>query len=177
MSAPRRYPMAETGPFPAPPATSTDREGREIVVDFATNDDLEGLVDMYATFDPAQRAQGIPPAHPERIEPWLKTVLDDGVHIIASHDGCVIAHAMLVPDSDGSHELAIFVHQDYQGAGNGRTLIRHLLGAAQVEAIEHIWLTVERWNLPALELYKSVGFETVQADRFDLEMAMSLPGS
>lgn len=175
MSAQRSYPRTDAGPFPSPPASFTDREGRSLRIDFTTDRDLDGLVEMYTTFDPAQRAQGIPPANPDRIEPWLCTVVDDGIHVVARHRDRIVGHAMLVPDGDGAHELAIFVHQDYQGAGIGSTLIDHLLGAAQDRDIRRIWLTVERWNVPALELYRSVGFETVQADRFDIEMAMALP--
>lgn len=175
MTTRRRYPPCEAGPFPQPPSAVSDREGRELEIELATEDDRRGLIEMYADFDQSQRAQGIPPANPERITPWIKTVLEDGIHVVARDNDRIAGHAMLVPDNDGSYELAIFVHQDYQGTGNGRSLIRHLLGAAQQTGIERIWLTVERWNIPALELYRSVGFETVQADRFDLEMAMSLP--
>lgn len=174
MSIQRDYPDTDAGPFPVPPTPFTDRTGRslEIVTHEAVSTD--GIVEMYDGFDPAQRAQGIPPSDPDRIEPWIKTVVDSGTHVVATHDDRVVGHAMLVPDGEGAFELAIFVHQDYQGAGIGRTLLEHLLGAGAAADIERIWLTVERWNVPAIELYRSVGFETVKADRFDLEMAMAL---
>lgn len=175
MSIHREYPETEAGPFPRPPDSFTDREDRSIEITTTDEIPVSSIVEMYADFDPAQRAQGIPPSDPERIEPWIKTVLDDGIHVVACHDSDVIGHAMLVPDEADAFELAIFVHQDYQQAGIGRALIEHLLGAGEAAAIERIWLTVERWNVPAMELYRSVGFETVQADRFDIEMAMALP--
>ena len=173
-SAQREYPETKAGPFPRPPEDFTDREDRTIEITLASEVPVERIVDMYADFDPAQRAQGIPPSDPERIEPWIKTVIEEGVHIAASHDSRVVGHAMLVPDGDDAYELAIFVHQEYQQAGIGRSLIEHLLGAGLSAGVERIWLTVERWNVPAIELYRSVGFETVLADRFDIEMAMKL---
>lgn len=174
MSAQRSYPETDAGPFPRPPTDTVDRADRAVRIELADAHHIEGLVEMYAGFDPAQRAQGIPPSDPERIEPWVATVLGAGVHVVAHHDERTVGHAMLVPDGDGASELAIFVHQDYQGAGNGRHLLEHLLGAGEAAGIERIWLTVERWNIPAIELYRSVGFETVRADRFDIEMAMAI---
>ncbi len=174
MNNAREYPSTDAGPFPAPPATIEDRAGRTVELELATTETLDGLVEMYDAFDPAQRAQGIPPSDPERIKPWVATILDGGVHVIARHDQSVSGHAMLVPDGGGAFELAIFVLQSYQGAGIGRQLLEHLLGAGEAASVERIWLTVERWNTPAMELYRSVGFETVRADRFDLEMAMSI---
>ncbi len=174
MSVQREYPDTDAGPFPAPPTTFTDRTGRSIEIVTQEAVSTDGIVEMYDDFDPAQRAQGIPPSDPDRIEPWIKTVVDAGIHVVATHDTRVVGHAMLVPDGEGAFELAIFVHQDYQGEGIGRALLEHLLGAGAAADIERIWLTVERWNVPAIELYRSVGFETVKADRFDLEMAMAL---
>lgn len=174
MSAQREYPETEVGPFPAPPHTFDDRQDRPIELAYLEDHHRPGLVEMYATFDPAQRAQGIPPSNPERIDPWLSTVLSEGVHVIACYGDDPIGHAMLVPDAHGAFELAIFVHQEFQGAGIGRRLLEHLLGAGEANEIERVWLTVERWNVPAIELYRTIGFETVRADRFDIEMALSL---
>ncbi|MFP4590910.1 MAG: N-acetyltransferase family protein [Halobacteriales archaeon] len=175
MSASREYPPTDAGPFPEPPADVDDGAGRSIRLELATEADVDALVAMYRDFDPAQRAQGVPPGDPDRVEPWVRTVLGDGHHVVARHGDRIVGHAMLVPDADGSYELAIFVHQDYQGAGVGGALIHHLLGAGAAAGVRRVWLTVERWNAPAIRLYRSVGFETVLADRFDLEMALALP--
>ncbi|MFB6296848.1 MAG: GNAT family N-acetyltransferase, partial [Halobacteriales archaeon] len=72
------------------------------------------------------------------------------------------------------YELAIFVHHQYQGAGVGSRLIRHLLGEGERRGVERVWLTVERWNAPAVNLYEDVGFETTKAESFELEMALRL---
>jgi len=171
----RTYPDEPAGEFPRPPRAITDRDGRTIDVIPADDADTESLVEMYLDFDPADRAQGIPPVKEEPIREWLDTILDDDcVNVVAKHDDTVAGHATLVPDNEGEHELAIFVLQAYQGAGIGTALVETLLGYGQAEGIDHVWLTVERWNEPAIALYEKVGFETSSAESFEVEMAIRL---
>lgn len=174
MSDRRTYPDEPAGPFPSPPVEFQDREDRQIVIRSYRPDDFEDLVSMYVTFDPSDRAQGIPPATETEIERWLDRILGDGVDVIAEHDDRVVGHATLVPDGNGGAELAIFVHQDYQNAGIGTDLIRCLLGRGSEAGFDRIWLTVERWNHPAIRLYESVGFASTNIESFELEMTIRL---
>ncbi|MUW14364.1 GNAT family N-acetyltransferase [Halorubrum sp. CBA1125] len=172
----RRYPDAVADEFPAPPTQFTDGEGRTVEVRRyeGTEEGYEALVDMYETFDPADRAQGIPPGGEARIREWLDEILEeDCFNVIAWHGDEVAGHATLVPDA-GAYELAIFVHQEYQRAGIGTQLIRGLLGLGQEAGVERVWLTVERWNRAAVSLYKKIGFETSDAESFELEMGLRL---
>ncbi|WP_284010793.1 GNAT family N-acetyltransferase [Haloarcula pelagica] len=169
------YPDEPAGEFPAPPRTVTDREDREIDLRAADEGDREQLVEMYLDFDPADRAQGIPPIKEHAIERWLDTILDEEcVNVVALNDGVAAGHATLVPDNEGDYELAIFVLQAFQGSGIGTVLLETLLGQGQTEGIEHVWLTVERWNDPAIALYRKMGFETQNAESFEIEMAIRL---
>lgn len=183
----RVYPDERTGPFPTPPKTFEDREGRTIELHVADAEEFEAVVDMYVSFDPEDRAQGIPPTGESAIRDWLRTVLDEGPDLVARHDGDVVGHATLVPeralDGDGPDgesltlaetpcELAIFVDQPYQAAGIGRNLLETTLGHGTSLGIDRVWLTVERWNHAAVGLYESVGFERSGTDRFELEMAI-----
>jgi len=171
----RDYPDEPAGEFPRPPRTVTDREGREVELLAADGADHDGVFEMYVSFDPADRAQGIPPAREEAIEDWLETILgEDTLNVVAVHEGSVVGHATLVPDRHGEHELAIFVLQPFQGAGIGTNLVETLLGLAQSWGLENVWLTVERWNDPAVALYKKVGFETTEAESFEIEMSIRL---
>ena len=180
MTTQRIYPDAPAGPFPAPPTTFEDREGRTIEIRPAGPEDKDAVTAMYAAFDPADRAQGIPPTGEDRIREWLTTIFDEGINVVASHDGDVVAHATLVPDGasvdtdERAYELAIFVLQAYQRAGIGRQLLTNMLGYGQQEGVQHVWLTVERWNRAAVELYKDVGFETCGSESFELEMSLRL---
>jgi GNAT superfamily N-acetyltransferase len=137
--------------------------------------EFEALVEMYEAFDPEDRAQGIPPVKEPAIRDWLNTILDgDCVNVVAWHDEAAIGHATLVPAGDDSSELAIFVLGSHQGAGIGTELITALLGQGQREGIGQVWLTVERWNDPAVALYRKVGFEPRDTKSFELEMAIEL---
>jgi RimJ/RimL family protein N-acetyltransferase len=161
--------------FPRPPRTVTDREGREVTIDPADDADRADILEMYLDFDPADRAQGIPPANESAIESWLDTILaEDCLNVVAHHDGAVVGHATLVPDRRDQHELAIFVLQSFQGAGIGTEVVETLLGLGQSEGLERVWLTVERWNDPAIALYRKVGFETNNAESFEIEMGIDL---
>ncbi|MXR21291.1 GNAT family N-acetyltransferase [Halobacterium bonnevillei] len=177
----RVYPEDVAGEFPRPPTEFTDREDREIEVRAwrehhdADSEAFEALVEMYVDFDPADRAQGVPPVGETRVRDWLENLLEqDGFDVLAWHGEDVVGHGTLVPDDETTFELAIFVHQDYQGAGIGTELIEALLGYGQEHGAEYVWLTVERWNRPAVALYEKVGFETASAESFEMEMAIRL---
>ncbi|MFC7239552.1 GNAT family N-acetyltransferase [Saliphagus sp. GCM10025317] len=190
----RVYPDEPAGPFPTPPTTYTDPEGRDIEIGpldldrgggpKQTNGALEALTRMYVQFDPADRAQGIPPTGEERIRQWLEPLLEDGINVVARHEEGVIGHATLVPDVDDPEtiedlsevewELAIFVLQAYQRGGIGTQLLEHLLGEAADRGVEWVWLTVERWNGPAIALYERVGFELCGTESFEQEMSIHL---
>lgn len=168
------YPDEPVGGFPAPPRTVTDAEGREIHLDRAS-DDTETLVEMYLNFESEDRAQGIPPTKEPDIREWLDVVMtDEGLNVIARHDGNAVGHVMLVADSDGAYELAIFVLQPYQGAGIGTALVETVLGTAAEEDIDRVWLSVERWNKPAVNLYEKIGFVPCGGERFERMMALRL---
>lgn len=178
MNAPRRYPETVSGPFEEPPLSFADREGRTIEIrpyDGSTAE-YEALVEMYVEFDPADRAQGIPPGKESRIRTWLEGILTDDCYNLIAWDGTSVAgHSTLVPDgTDDVYELAIFVLQAYQQAGIGTHLIESLLGYGASKDITKVWLSVERWNHPAVSLYEKVGFETTGAESFELEMGIRL---
>lgn len=170
----RHYPGTVAGPYEPPPVTFVDREGRRIDVE-RYDGDLEALVEMYLQFDPADRAQGIPPTKESAIRRWLEGITaPDCVNVVAWQGDRAVGHAMLVPDRHGASELAIFVLDTYQDAGIGTELIQALMGAGREDGAERVWLTVERWNQPAIALYRKVGFEPTGDGGFELEMAARL---
>ncbi|WP_459193830.1 GNAT family N-acetyltransferase [Halosimplex sp. J119] len=171
----RTYPDEPTDSFPEPPLSFTDGDGREIRIEASSVDDFDALVEMYGQFDPADRAQGISPVREEAIREWLDTLLsEESINVVAVDDGDTVGHAILVPDREEAYELAVFVLGDYQGAGIGTKLLRGLLGQGCAEGVEQVWLTVERWNDPAIALYEKLGFETSSSESFELEMSIRL---
>jgi RimJ/RimL family protein N-acetyltransferase len=176
MSDDSRFPDEPAGPFPAPPETFEDRDGRTIEVRRYEPTAREALQAMYEAFDPADRAQGIPPTDADRIADWLDAITgEETTNVVAWHGDRAVGHATLVPDEPaGTAELAIFVLQAYQGAGIGTHVLETLLGAGRADGVERVWLSVERWNEPAIHLYEKVGFRTSDAESFEHEMGLRL---
>ncbi|WP_135830544.1 GNAT family N-acetyltransferase [Halorussus halobius] len=143
-----------------PPVSFADREDREILVRPYREADFEGLVAMYDDFDSSQRAQGTPPVGTDAVREWLGDVLD-GANVVALHEDRLVGHVTFVPDGTDRHELAIFVHQDYQRAGIGTRLLGVGMGQAAREDVEYVWLTVEPWKRGAQSLYRRAGFTVV----------------
>ena len=157
--------------FPRPPFSFEDSAGRRISIE-ADDDAFDDLVSMYADYATEDLSQGLPPRSEEQTREWVRGLLDDGVNVLARHGERVVGHAALVPFGDMA-ELVIFVHQEYQQAGIGSNLIRVLLGEGEDSGIDRVWLTVERSNTVAVNLYKSVGFETT-TEAMELEMELDL---
>lgn len=175
----RVFPDEVAGPYDPPPRSFTDAKGREIQIhDYGegpVEDEYEALVKMYVAFDPEDRAQGIPPTGEGRVRAWLDAILcPNCVNVVAWDGESAVGHATLVPDGGSAYELAIFVLSAYQDAGIGTHLIESLLGAGRAAGIDRVWLTVERWNNPAVNLYRKVGFEAAGVESFELEMAARL---
>jgi len=168
------YPEEPAGEFPEPPREIVDDEGRDVGIRAMAEDDPESLVEMYLEFSPEDRAQGIPPVGADDIREWLGNVRASDCYNVLARHGSLVGHAMLVGDGTGGYELAIFVLQAYQGSRIGTELVRTVLGMAQADGVERVWLTVERWNEPAIRLYETIGFERTGSENFELEMAIRL---
>ncbi len=86
-----------------------------------------------------------------------------GSYLVAERAGTVIGHALLEPLSLAvtAHvfRLTIAVHEGQQGQGVGRALMNELLRWARSNPrVEKVELQVRSSNLPAIELYRSLGF-------------------
>lgn len=158
----------------APPHAFVDRCDREVTV--REEEDPTTLGALYRRFSPEDRAQGLPPPR-ERIPAWLAG-LEGGLHVVAEvdDDGRRVGHAYLVPASETTAELAVFVLREYREAGIGTALVRCLLGVGAREGFRRIWLVVERTNAPAVRLYRKVGFRTLASGGSQLEMDLRLDG-
>lgn len=170
-----RYPEQPLEDLPTPPHSFTDKEGREISIRQPTYEDVDPLVEMYLEFDSQDRAQGIPPSGEDPIRDWLDVVMkEQSLNVIAWNGEDAVGHAMLVRDDETSYELAIFVLQSHQNAGIGTELVETALGEGQRQGITRVWLSVERWNRPAIALYEKIGFERMDDASFEIQMTARL---
>jgi ribosomal protein S18 acetylase RimI-like enzyme len=143
-----------------PPNAVTDDEGRRVHLRPFRDGDFERLVTLYEEFDTSQRAQGVPPLGTTAIEEWLESLLE-GVNVVAVVEERVVGHVTFVPDGTGRHELAIFVHQGYQGAGIGSALLAAGMGHARQQGVGYVWLSVEAGKRGIQRWYARAGFSTV----------------
>jgi GNAT superfamily N-acetyltransferase len=165
--------VTDVSDFPTPPFIFETRGGRTVRVR-EYDGKRDALKSMYEEFDPADRAQGIPPVREDALERWLDTVLG-GINVIAWCEDEAVGHATLVSDEKmDAHELAIFVLQSHQGEGIGSELMRGTLALAHESGVCDVWLTVERWNHSAIRLYKKMGFKKTSQESFEIEMATRL---
>lgn len=143
-----------------PPLQITDGRGREITVRSFRDSDFGSLVSMYDDFDSTGRAQGVPPLDTPAIREWLEKILQ-GSNAVACHGDRLIGHVSFVPDGTDRHELAIFVHQSYQRAGIGSSLLAAGLGHAKRAGIRYVWLSVEASSRDLHQFYTRAGFTAV----------------
>ena len=70
---------------------------------------------------------------------------------------------------DEFHLYNIAVDHNYQGKNIGKTLLLHVIKQLQKQSINHIFLEVSESNLPALSLYRSLGFQysDIRKDYYD----------
>jgi len=160
-------------PLPFPPFGLRDSTGRAVLVRPVDESAARALEAFYEAFDPGDRAQGLPPIDADRIARWLE-VLAEGPGVLAEHDGRVVGHAALVPDRLGAHELVVFVARGFRGTGIGTALVRGLLGLGQACGLRRAWLTVQRWNQPAIAVYRKTGFEREGEEGLEIIMARDL---
>jgi ribosomal protein S18 acetylase RimI-like enzyme len=141
-----------------------DRNGRVVEIGEWLPEDWDGLLAMYGTFDPAQRAQGLPPVTEEGRVVWVDELCRGGPNVVARSRRRVVGHAAAVRDSATSYELVVFVDQSYQGTGIGRALLDAVVALARRDGAERIWLSVDPHNARAIALYRRAGFQRVSED-------------
>jgi RimJ/RimL family protein N-acetyltransferase len=147
-----------------------DRDGRAYLVEPATSDGIDDIVDMYRDYPIEHRSMGLPPRSEPRIREWLERLDDRGRNFAATHDGHVVGHAAYAPLDADVPELIVYVDPDYHGRGLGTELVTHVLADASANDCSGVALDVDRGNLAAIHVYRDLGFETVDETPTDYEM-------
>jgi len=166
-----------------------NRRDGEIEIRPVTEDDFEGLIDVYLAG--ARHHAAIDPAAfrvPERddVAVRLRRRFDargsEHAYVAAVVDGELVGSATLdvddLPDPGAmarpvrSAELGIAVLEEWRGRGVGRRLIAALESWAEAHAVERVILNVTAANAGAIGLYHDIGY----ADS-GIEMRKDLAGS
>ncbi len=97
--------------------------------------------------------------------PWseasLREELGKGIFLVAERDGKVLGYVGCQTVLDEGYITNIAVSPDCRREGVGRSLISGLLERAGEKGLSFVTLEVRASNLPAIGLYKSIGFGKV----------------
>ncbi len=151
-----------------------DHQGQPFDVRAYAPSDRRGLEVMYAAFEPRRRAQGLPPGDAIGISRWLNRILPQGEHLVATIDGRIIGHAMLIPMEHDTLELANFVHQSARNRGIGTMLNKLAVARAEELGARRVWLSVEPSNRAALKSYERAGFRPLPGMLWGQELEMTV---
>jgi ribosomal protein S18 acetylase RimI-like enzyme len=137
-----------------------DKKGRPFEVKRCETGDDVYLTEMYDSFSPKGKFQGMPPLERGACQKWIEKLLETGANFLAWREGKVIGHVVIIPDiraRDG--EYLIFISQDDRNRGVGSQLTQTVLDHAKTLGLKKIWLTVGAYNFIAIRLYQKFGFE------------------
>jgi len=156
-----------------------DRHGRRLRLCRYGRRDFRPLLQMYLGLDQRCRSQGLPPQGAERLRTWLSRLTSEGFNLIAKDGAQVVGHANLMRDhadeaSGLQGELALFIHQDYQGAGLGTKLLTCLVALSAFKGYGKLWALVEEENRPVIALNRKLGFQTVTVSWGERQMELRL---
>jgi L-amino acid N-acyltransferase YncA len=151
-----------------------DKHGRKFRLCRLGQRDFEPLVQMYENFEPKGQAGGLPPADAPRLRSWLKQLVSQGINLVAKERSRIVAHAVLSPLNEQEAEVAVFVHQQYQGIGLGHKLVTCLVTIANLKNFEKVWGLVESENNTIIHINHELGFTTYRISQGSIEMELKL---
>jgi ribosomal-protein-alanine N-acetyltransferase len=99
--------------------------------------------------------------------PWSRRLLleeleREWAHLeVLREDGRIAGYINYWLVRDEVHLLNLAVHPEARRRGLGRALLRHLVDFAGTNQCRYLTLEVRRSNLPAIALYREVGFRPV----------------
>ena len=152
-----------------------DKHGKLFEVKKYRLEDYAALEDMYMTFYPKGKFQGMPPLQDEASRKWINGLLENGENFLAWQDGITVGHVVVLPDFDRRDaEYLIFVRHPNRGRGIGSKLTHAVLQHGKDLGLETIWLVVGTTNFPAIGLYRKFGFSFCKPDLSETERKMML---
>ena len=109
-------------------------------------------------------------SYPFNFKKWITlTYANQEIHSFAiKSDDWIIGfgNLMIIPETKRAHVLHIFIDPDYRQQGLAEKIVRHLELLARSEKMEVMTFRVMPKNIPAIRLYKKLGFEeTVSSKR------------
>ncbi|MGD8506432.1 MAG: GNAT family protein [Candidatus Bathyarchaeota archaeon] len=138
------------------------KDGREVILRLMAIDDKERLLEMFSSMSKEALRWSMAPYTREVIERWVKNI-QNLIPLVAEHDNLMIGYAGIMklphPRLKGNGDLAMYIHQDFQGVGLGTIMTELLVNLAKEHGMHRVGLYVIADNKIAIHLYKKLGFE------------------
>jgi ribosomal-protein-alanine N-acetyltransferase len=81
---------------------------------------------------------------------------------VLEEQGMIVGFGIVVMVKDWAHIMNMCVAPGYRRRGLGHRIILHLLEVARRLQASHAWLEVRPTNIPAINLYRKMGFRKIQ---------------
>jgi GNAT superfamily N-acetyltransferase len=136
-----------------------------IEINFAAAADLPVLADLLAELFTLE--SDFKPERDQQLR-GLRAILDDPAigRLFVLRDGGKVAgmaNALItISTAEGSRVLLledVIVRREHRGSGLGRQLVEHVLQWARGQGMTRVTLLADRDNQPALDFYRTLGFE------------------
>ncbi len=103
-------------------------------------------------------------------DPWPDKSFQDCLHLgydcrVLEQNFVIQAYGIMVVENGDAHILNLCVRFELRRKGRGRIIMDHLLDLARVGGANTMFLEVRSSNLPAIQLYESMGFSQIGVRR------------
>ena len=103
-------------------------------------------------------------------DPWPEKSFQDCLHLgydcrVLEQNLVIQAYGIMVVEAGDAHILNLCVRSELRRKGLGRILLDHLLDLARAGGANTMFLEVRSSNLPAIQLYESMGFSQIGVRR------------
>ena len=128
-----------------------------VFVDVLRPNEADALVEIHS--------QAFP--HPWSADDFAALVADQAVFALAArHDSIfgtrrLVGFVLIRAAADEAEILTIAVRSSHRGRGIGRRLMEDAMRRLYAARIKSLFLEVDRANVPAVKLYRALGFEVV----------------
>ncbi len=103
-------------------------------------------------------------------DPWPEKSFQDCLHLgydcrVLEQNFVIQAYGIMVVETGDAHVLNLCVRSELRRKGLGRIMLKHMLDLARAGGANTMCLEVRSSNLPATQLYESMGFSQIGVRR------------
>lgn len=109
----------------------------------------------------AVKIKALNPAHRPGLSELINSIGPEAGLFVVKQGDDPLATAICVQDGDLAGLFEVATHPDERGSGHGRRIVLSALNWARLKGAKQGWLQVQADNEPAVNLYRSLGFEEI----------------